>query len=62
MLLASLVTVGQDEDVLALKVLVEVRVPIAGAAGIGRGDETKSRYIIDVLLALDDQDRVVFCR
>src|SRR6516225_10020541 len=60
MRLAGLVVVGDDENVPATKILVEVGMPVAGAARVRCGDEGAEIHdVLDILFALYDQDRRV---
>ena len=56
---AGLVVVRQDIDGEPLEVPVQFLRPLVGAAGIAGGDEAEAREAIDVLLAFDDEDRII---
>ena len=56
---ARLVIVGNDADIGAREMLVQLRRPLAGASRIAGGDEAELGQIVDVLLAFDDIDRLL---
>ena len=59
MLAAGVVVVGDDDHIGAGEMLGEVGLPLAGAAGVGgRGDAVAGERL-DVLLALDDEHRLL---
>ncbi|VUX46676.1 hypothetical protein DF3PA_270003 [Candidatus Defluviicoccus seviourii] len=61
MAVASVVVVREDADGVSFKVRVQLGRPLVGAAGVAGDDKSETGKPIDILLDLDDEDRILGC-